>query len=101
MSEQLDSVPVESIPVAGMPRADGFQSGDDFLLNEEVARAKGSGPCMFVVFSIEPDAPGSAQIHMFRQTRGGFPTIDFDNCLRMLRENLQAEVLKLAQPPKG
>lgn len=73
----------------------------DLRLQEGLLRGL-EGPCMIVVYHVEP-RPGEAanKLHLYRQTRNGFPQADFNSCLKMLQEDLQRETERLQKASGG
>lgn len=77
-------------PTDAPPTGDVMRSHQDVELDEKIAEAKGNCPMMVVIFSYPDGADGKPVLNCYRQTRV-FPRGDFNEALKLLGEQLQAE----------
>jgi hypothetical protein len=66
---------------------------DDKVLSDALIHARKQGKFMVVIYAIEPqqDQP-QCKLLMTRVQSSEFPNADYNECLRMLRENLARAV---------
>lgn len=82
-----------SAPPAGTTRP--VQSAAETGLHEQLRLARQRGKYMVAVYSVEKHDDGRPNtLHLFRFTSAEFPKGDFNECVRLLQENLVAEASK-------